>query len=252
MTRLATWMKDLAENGPVAGRTPKSEYGLSSADFKNVQKDLGTSVGFATQGMTRREVVEKIAGRLKLPLKLEADVASSLSSDKLEDELSELSCGTALAAVLRSAGYRLLPQTSGGQTTYTIIKSDGKPVNPNMADLSLDTLKAWPVGWTSQKANKDTVPALYEFRNINVQNVSAARALDVIGKRLKTPVVYDRLALERHKIDPTKAMVSIPNSKTFYASALRRLLFQAKLKFDLRFDDAGAPFLWVTTVKQVD
>ena len=65
----------LAEKGPAAGRKPKSPYGLSGDDFAKIRKDLATPVGFATLGMTRQQVVEKIAGQLKLPLKLDADVA---------------------------------------------------------------------------------------------------------------------------------------------------------------------------------
>jgi hypothetical protein len=250
VARMATWLKDLADNGPVAERKATSEYGLTGADFAKVRKDLGTQVGFTTLGITRRQAVEKIADRLKLPLKLEADIARALDGDKIEDDLSDLSCGTALACILRPAGYRLLPQMSGGQVSYIVIKSDGKPIKANIGEISLDTLRAWPVGWISQKANQEQVPALYEFRNINVKNVSAATAIDAIGKRLKIPVLYDRLALARNNIDPAKGTVSLPNSRTFYASALRRLLFQAHLKFEVRFDDAGKPFLWVTTIKQ--
>jgi hypothetical protein len=250
--RLAAWLKDLADNGPAKERKPKSPYGLSADDFAKVRKDLASPVGFATLGMTRRQAVEKIAGQLKLPLKLDADVAQALANDKLEDELSDLSCGTALACVLRLAGYCITPQTEGGQTAYVVVKSEGKSTDSNVATAGLATLKSWPIGWTSQKSNQDAVPALYEFRNINVQNVSAAKALDVIGRRLKIAVLYDRKALAQYKIDPGKTMVSLPQSKTFYASALRRMLFQARLKFDVRFDDAGAPFLWVTTLKQAD
>ena len=68
VARLAAWLKDLADNGPAAGRKPKSPYGLSGDDFAKVRKDLATPVGFATLGMTRQQVVEKIAGQLKLPL----------------------------------------------------------------------------------------------------------------------------------------------------------------------------------------
>jgi hypothetical protein len=254
VTRLAAWLKDLAEKGPAAGRKPTSPYGLSGDDFAKIRRDLATPVGFATLGMTRQQVVEKIAGQLKLPLKLDADVARALGNDKLEDELTDLSCGTALACVLRPVGYCMTPQVSDGQMAYVVGKSDGKPADSNVANASLATLKAWPIGWTSSKSNQDAVPALYEFRNINVKDVSAATALDAIGKRLNTPVLYDRRALAQQKIDPGKTMVSLPNSKTFYASALRRMLFQARLKFEVRFrfDDAGAPFLWVTTIKQAE
>jgi hypothetical protein len=76
--------------------------------------------------------------------------------------------------------------------------------------------------------------------------------LEAIGKRVKIPIVYDRKALTQQKIDPTKTLVTLKNTRTFYASALRRLLFQARLKCEVRYDDSGSPFLWVTTVKRVD
>ena len=198
LARLATWMKDLAENGPVAGREAKSSLGLSGGDFNKVRKDLATPVGFSTVGMTSQKAVEKIAGQLKMPLKLDADVARALADDKIEDDLSDLSCGTALACVLRPAGYSVAPRAVGGQIAYAVVKAESKPADTNLAHLSLDTLKDWPVGWTSDKSDRDAVPALYEFRNVNIQNVSAATALKAIGDRLKTPVLIDRKALAEY------------------------------------------------------
>jgi len=252
VAKLAVWLKDLAENGPVAGREAKSPLGLTGADFGKVRKDLATTVDFSTVGMTRQRAVEKIAGQLKLPLKLDADVARALADDKLEDQLNGLSCGTALACVLRPAGYSMAPRAAGGQIVYAVVKSEGKPVDSNIATVSLATLKTWPIGWTTDKSDQAAVPELYVFRNVNVQNVSAATALEAIGKRVKVPVLLDRKALAKHNIDPGKVSVSFPNKRTFYASALRKMLFQARLKFEVRYDDAGAPFLWVTTNKPAD
>ena len=73
----------------------------------------------------------------------------------------------------------------------------------------------------------------------------------MIGTRLKTPVLMDYNAMARHGIDPAKAMVSMLPGKNTYSSALRRLLFKAGLKFEVRVDEAGRPFLWITTVKPV-
>ena len=46
-------------------------------------------------------------------------------------------------------------------------------------------------------------------------------------------------------------MVSFPQSRTTYSIALRKMLFKAGLKFEVRVDEAGKPFLWVTTLKPV-
>ena len=34
-----------------------------------------------------------------------------------------------------------------------------------------------------------------------------------------------------------------------YSQVLRKILSQAKLRYELRVDDADKPFLWITTVK---
>ena len=37
-----------------------------------------------------------------------------------------------------------------------------------------------------------------------------------------------------------------------YSQALRRVLSQAKLKYELRVDEADKPFLWITTIKPAE
>jgi hypothetical protein len=234
--RLAQWLNDLAEHGPDARKQRKAAFGLSAAQFDRVRADLAMPVGFATQGMTGQQVVQKIARRLKLPLKLDAETTQALADGKLGDELIDLSCGTALACVLRSAGYGLAPRDTGGELAYAVVKA--------RADLEV-----WPVGWASEKTPQEILPALFEFLNVNVQNVSAATALDAIAKRVKTPMLIDHSALARHGIDPAKAMVSLPRGRTTYSLALRRLLFKAGMKFEVRCDEAGTPLLWITSLK---
>jgi hypothetical protein len=236
VARLTQWLNDLAERGPAAVRPQKGPFGLSAAQFDKVRDDLSLPVGFATGGMTCQRVVEQIARRLRLPLKLDPETAQALADEKVDEDLSGLSCGTALAYVLRSAGYGLLPQAADGVLTHAVVKIRAG-------------LEVWPVGWASEKTPQQGLPALFEFLNVNVQNVSAATLLDTIAKRLNTPLLIDHGALARHGIDPAKAMVSLPRSRTTYSLALRKLLFQAGMKFDVRYDEAGTPFLWIIPVK---
>jgi hypothetical protein len=233
--RLAQWLNDLAEHGPAAGREKKAAFGLTASQFDRIRQELAAPVGFATVGLSRRQCAERIAGRLKLPLKLDAAAAQALADEKLPEELSELSCGTVLAYVLQSAGYGLLPRADGEPACDVVKARPG--------------LEVWPVGWASEKPAHDLLPALFESLNVNVQNVSAATALDAIAKRLKTPLLIDHEALARNGIDPAKAVVSLPRSRTTYSLALRKLLFQAKMKFEVRCDEAGTPLLWITALK---
>ena len=199
--------------------------------------------------------MRKIAEQLRLPLRLDADVARDLADDKVEDELKGLSCGTAVACLLRPAGYSMTPRAVNGQIVYAVVQADGTPAASNLVEVNLATFKTWPIGWTTDKTDKsdsNAVPGLYEPHNVNVQNVSAATAIAVIGKQLAIPVLFDRKALAKYKIDPAKVSVSFPKRHTTYSLALRTMLFRAKLKFEVRYDDAESPFLWITTSKPAD
>ncbi|MEN6458885.1 MAG: hypothetical protein ABFC63_08135 [Thermoguttaceae bacterium] len=233
--QLAQWLADLAAHGPVEKREKKGAYGLSAAELDRIRQDLAMSVGFHTQGILLRDMLQKTADRLKLPLHFEAD---AVGDEKVEEQLGTLSCGTALACALRPAGFSLVPRSQDGQLSYAVVKSQ--------ADV-----EGWPVGSQPERSVSELLPALYDFRNVNVQNVSAATLLEAVGKALKTPIVFDRLALTRHDIDPAKAKVSYPKGRTTYSVALRRMLFQARLQFEVRCDETGTPFVWVTTLKSV-
>jgi hypothetical protein len=234
--QLADWLKDIAEHGPPEQREAKSAFGLPASQFARVRKDLATPVGFSTQGMRRTEVVEKIAEQLKLPLKLDAAAQQAFGDEKVEDELGDLSSGTALACALRAAGYCLTPRLADGEISYAVVEGQ-------------KGLEVWPVGWEIKKPAATVLPALFEQQNINVQNVPVSKAIEAIGKRIKTPILLDRNALERQGIEPDKTNVSMPRLRTSYSVALRRLLFQARLKHEVRCDEAGTPLVWVTTVK---
>lgn len=239
LNRLASWLQDLAARGPNAGKEGKTPFGLSGDEFKVVRKDLTTPIGFATKGMSYRQTVEKIAAQLKVPFQPNATVLQALGDDKIEDDLGDLTSGTTLAILLRSAGYHFRPRIADGRPVYVAVPFDAKG-------------EAWEAGWTSAQSDRPAVPALYEFRTVNISNVSAAKAIDAISSRVKLPVVFDRYAMSKYKVDLDKVMVSVPRGgKTTYSAALRKVLFQANLKFEVRYDEASTPFLWITSLRNI-
>jgi hypothetical protein len=239
--RLAAWLNELAERGPPDRREPLAAFGLTAKQFEEVRKDLARPVGFPTRDMTRAEAVAKIAGQLRLPLAIEGPLAEG--QEKIEEDLSGLSCGTALACILRPIGFAMLPRPAnghpaGGGVSYTAVK----------ARLGQEV---WPIGWPPEKPQGEVLPALFEMRNVNVQNVPASRVMEAIGSQVHVAILWDHNAMARHGVEPAKTNVSLPQQRTSYSLALRKLLFQARLKFEIRVDEAGTPFLWVSTVKPV-
>ena len=235
MKELAAWIKDIEERGPPERRAAMGPFGLTAKQIDSIHADLSKPIGIATHGMTRSEAVQKISANLGLPLKIDGELTEG--DEKIEEDLSEVSAGTALAYILRPCGFSMIPVASGGKLGYTVAK------------INLDE-KPWPIG-TPPKNRSEALPGLFEFRNVKVSGVSATKLLQVIGKQMKVPILFDYSAMARHGIDADKAVVEFPQARTTYSRALGRMLTKVGLKFEIMVDENDKPFLWISTVKPV-
>ncbi len=232
------WLARLNEGGTEGLSAKPGAFGLLPNQLVQTHEALAGKVSFATKGESPQEVVEKIAGSLKLKLTIDAASQRALkASEPVNDELQGLSHGTALAAAIRPAGLVLLPVKEGGQVQLRIASSKGAS-------------ESWPIGWPlpSAMSPQDAVPDLLKFIPVEINDTPLGEALSAIVGRLKVPLVIDYNALARQRVDLATTKVSLPKSKTFYSSILKKLLFQARLKYELRLDEANQPFLWITGV----
>jgi len=71
-------------------------------------------------------------------------------------------------------------------------------------------------------------------------------ALSAIGPLIKMPMFFDRAALKTYRIDPAKTQVKLAKTRTTYKRVIDRVLSQARLGSEIRIDEAGMPFLWIT------
>jgi len=97
---------------------------------------------------------------------------------------------------------------------------------------------------------KDKQPKLYEFLPVEIEGAQLTEALQAVRERLDVPMLFDQNSMARHRVDPAKVRVSLPVGRTYYKKALDRMLFQGKLKAEVRVDEAGQPLLWVSTIKK--
>jgi hypothetical protein len=231
--QLARWLEELARKGTQT-EEPSTAFGLGPRELEKVQKDLAQTIAFSTRGMGRRDAVRRIGQTLAFPLRM-TDVALD-DDDKVVEDLNGLSCGTGLACLLRPAGLILAPHGAGDRIEYQVRKSQ-------------QGIDAWPVGWPPEKPLPTVVPAMYESFNANIDNVPVTKVLEALSQRLKIPYLFDHNALARHGIEPDAKKVNSPQSRVTYHQLLRRVLTQAGLKYEVRVDEAGKPFLWVTTIK---
>ncbi|MEX2114755.1 MAG: hypothetical protein WD845_16300 [Pirellulales bacterium] len=238
--RLRQWLDKLRDGGAEGVTQQRSAFGLLPTQLQQVTDDLKRPVTAATQGMPASVAVGQIAATLGFPMLLDPQDRAALESVEIADELRGLSAGTALAILLRPAGLALAPERpAGGELQYQIHKAAGGS-------------QAWPIGWKPAKRPIEVLPRLFEFLNVEITGIPVSEAVTAIQGRLEAPVFYDRNALALHGVDPAKVPAELPSKRISYSQTLGRVLAQAKLKFELRVDEAEKPFLWITTFKRSD
>jgi hypothetical protein len=237
---LRQWLAKLQEGGESALFEKPGAFGLSARQLVAVHDALSVPVLASTKGQKSFDILKQIAGRLTLSFSADDAARQVMMADALvADELQGLSAGTAMAAILRPLGLVMVPQKQpGGEIKLWVTEVRRSSVS-------------WPVGWPSEKPPREALPELFTFLNAEIEEEPLSQALtEVVGRRLKVPLLVDHNSLARQRIDMTQIRVSLPPGRTYYQKIVDRLLYQAKLKSDLRVDEANKPFLWISTVKQ--
>ncbi|HKD38397.1 MAG TPA: hypothetical protein VKB78_16400, partial [Pirellulales bacterium] len=109
--------------------------------------------------------------------------------------------------------------------------------------------EAWPIGWPPEGSDVKAVPQLLDSLNVEIRDIPASTAIDAIQARMKLPFVYDYNSMVKNRIDLAKKVTIPPEKKALYGTVLRKVLFQAGLKYSVRVDEAGKPLMWITTLK---
>ena len=232
--RLRKFFEGLPERTEEAA-IERGPFGLTKQGFEELFDDLSTAVAASTKGVPAADAVRAIAQGMKTPLKFDPAAQAALAAAKpLGVELQGMSRGSALAAALRPAGLALVPAEPRGQPVALGVVSDA----PQLA--------SWPVGWKADGVPRQVAPAMYQFRNIEIEGFTLARALEALAAPFGAPIVMDERVLAARQIDPAKIPVSLKRGKTYLRRAVDRILAQARLSGELRVDEAGRPFYWVT------
>ncbi|MBA4019754.1 MAG: hypothetical protein C0483_21525 [Pirellula sp.] len=236
-TALAKFFSDVKTSGGPrkAGEKPPP-FGLPPDVLEAVSRDLANPVDFTTTGVAPAKVLFEMGKRLASPFVADPAIARKLGqAEKVPGELKGLACGTAAAAILRREGLSIMPR----------LKPDGRPeYYVSTAGANQDV---WPVGWPPERAVPEMAPELFTLRNVEIDDISAAQLFQVVTDRVKLPMLFDEQALLVKNVDPSKVKIKIPLAKLGYSAVLDRAMFQAGLKHEVRVDDAGKPFFWVTT-----
>jgi hypothetical protein len=233
---LAAWVAKVRTSGvPTRPGEKPPPFGMRPEQLDAVRRDLGRVADFATQDRSLVAVLNDLGNRLTYQLSADPALGDALSrAEKIPGELKGLACGTVAVAVLRREGLSLVPVSNGGKIEYSIVRA-------------AKDQDVWPVGWTPERPLPELLPDLFTLRPVKIDGVPASQLLQVVADRAKLPMLFDEQALVLKQLDPTKILVNIPEAKVGYAAVLDKAMIQAHMKYEVLVDDAGKPFLWVTT-----
>jgi hypothetical protein len=210
-------------------------FGLTEKQFGLAHADLSRPISFSTKGKTPADVLNLLEGSIAASVDRDALARDALRLAKpLEVELRDMSAGTALALALRQAGLVLRPEKLSGDPLHMVIER-GRP-----------EVESWPVGWKPKGSPRLAAPKMFEFLTIEVDGATLATALVALEPRLGIPVIYDEHILAAREIHPEEIQVKLPAGKTYLKRVVDRLLSQARLAGELRVDERGRAFYWIT------
>jgi hypothetical protein len=237
---LTEWKNRLLRGG-AGGLEPKvrAAFGLSTEQFLAVHERLATPVGSPTKDKSPKEVVREIARGLAGGVTIDPEALKAFDEKwTVPEELQGLSAGTTLAAAIRPLGLVLVP--------HAVAEDDVRLVITDVRKAP----ESWPIGWPKEKNEKELAPKLYEFFTFEAPGNPLQEAIGALQPKLELPFLYDHNGMARQKIDLAKTTIKFPESRSYYKKVLDRILFEAKMKCELRVDEAGAPFLWISPVKK--
>ncbi len=234
--RIKEWLDDLLEKGPPDSRPPMTPLGIDLPRLWALRKDLAQPVAFSTLDRPRSEVVPQLVKMTRYAVQIDPLTQNKIGDGPVKAELQGFALGTALAYVLRSQGLALVPRADATATSLVVL-----PARKGMG--------VWPVGWPPEGPEAEAQPKLLEFLTVNITNSPVTEVVQAVSQRVELPYLWDDVALARFGLHPEESLVNVPQTRITHFRLLKQSLFQAKLRSEIRLDDANRAFLWITSVK---
>jgi hypothetical protein len=241
-------------------------FGLTETQIEGVFADLAQPVDFETKGIPLRAVINQLQSGFASQLAFEAGIERTVHDAKpVADEFKGMSAGTSLTMMLRANGLGMRPDKSRAKPVVYRVGADHRligarrPKATSTGETPVATrtteragkaddhrIEQWPIGWEPPDAPGDTAPSLFELLNAEIDGFTLAETLAAIGPRLKAPMYLDHAALAAHQMDLSKVQVRLAKTRTSYKRVIDRAVAQARLHSQVRVDEAGNAFLWIS------
>jgi hypothetical protein len=144
---------------------------------------------------------------------------------------------TALAVMLRDAGLGFRPNRLPAGNLELLVDVLGKPED------------SWPVGWPLKSPRQNLAPRLFAMNQVLLEDAPLINVLSHISEGSETTILFDYSELDGLANDWGAVEISYRPRQATWFTVIRDVLNKAKLSCDLWQDEAGRPFLYVTSLK---
>jgi hypothetical protein len=239
--KIKEWINTLQTYGAQGSPEGQPLWGLTEEQFTAVYESLTEP----TKSDLRDQELEKAVQALPLPSQYAvrwSEAAKKRLARSPEKKLARQSTqgfavATALAVMLNDYGLGFRPnRTPTGDLELLI-------------DVPETATDIWPVGWPLKLPRQKAAPKLFTLQQVFFDDVPLAELLGKAAQGAEIPILFDYAQLDLQGKDWTELQITyLPRQATWH-TVLRDALNKGKMSFDLWQDEAGQPFLLVTTLK---
>lgn len=238
--KLVDWLRELERYGAQGAPREDATFGLDKPQLDRVAAALAAPVQSDLTERTIAEAIETLRLPAELPVRIDARARAhwaEVRDRKAGQALRGVAKGTALAALLRSVGLAFRPwREANGQVVLQVVLPE--------ADRAV-----WPIGWPVKGLPRDIAPRLYRFIDVELTDVPLRDVLDAVSIKADIPVVYDFDAIEEAGADLSEK-ISYGPKRTTWSLFLKSITNPRKLTRIIRLDDAGKPFILITSIRR--
>ena len=231
-------LQKFRDDGADTTLAEKHDFGLTREQLIDLATKFAKPVAEPTKGKSLLAAVDAISSQTGLPFVRDPKARSAMSGQETAtQEFKGMASGTALAAMLKPLGLVMEPGRVQGEQLKVHLKR------------AQDSKQSWPVGRDPEQVPFQAEPKLFVRMPIGIKNFPLDKVMEAIQKKAKIPFVYDEQVIASEGIDIAKTKVSLSNKDGLLMTMIRKLLRQSApkpLSSEIRVDDAGQTFLWIT------
>lgn len=240
--QLTLALEEIKRHGAKGPPNSNPTWGLTDEQFKEVTRILGVPVENSVELQSSILAIESIGLPGNMRMKF-TEAARQQALAKRPDsapetiELQGFTKGASIAIILAQYGLGFRP----------------KFVAPGHYDLEIDrgneSSNLWPIGWKPEQSFSEILPAYFRAIPLDVEDVEVNALVGAITDKLGMPYFSSASELASKNLDINSLKYTRKNARISPARLLTSVGDKFELGFDIRVDEAGKMFLWVTTAE---